>query len=105
MMQVLTHCPAETSGAAIASAPGCGRRSLAIAKMLLFDVCERMFARRSEVIAERMREALRMANDRESLLAAAGDMLAEIEVNAGPECAKSIGDRIAMSLPPPEAMR
>ncbi len=77
-----------------------GKRSLATTRMFLFDMCERMFARRDPLLAERFREALRNAKDRESMLAASREMLAEIEAVAGPERADSISERIAMLLPP-----
>lgn len=77
-----------------------GKRSLATTRMFLFDICERMFARRDPALAERFREALRAAKDRESMLAASRDMLAEIEASAGHERADSISERIAMLLPP-----
>jgi hypothetical protein len=56
-----------------------GKRSLATTRMFLFDICERMFARRDPVMAERFREALRNAKDRETMLAASREMLEEIE--------------------------
>jgi len=89
--------PAPTPSAAD---PFEGKRSLATTRMFLFDICERMFARRDPVLAEKFREALRGAKDRESMLAAGRDMLAEIEKAAGPERADSISERIAMLLPP-----
>jgi hypothetical protein len=76
-----------------------GRRSLATTRMFLFDICERMFARRDPVMAERFREALRNAKDRETMLAASRDMLEQIEQIAGHERADSISERIAMLLP------
>lgn len=77
-----------------------GRRSLATTRMFLFDLCERMFARRDPALAQRFREALRAAKDRETMLDAGRGMLAEIERIAGPERADSISERIAMLLPP-----
>jgi hypothetical protein len=77
-----------------------GRRSLATTRMFLFDICERMFARRAPELAEQFREALRNARDRESMLAASRDMIDEIEKLAGHERADSISERIAMLLPP-----
>ncbi len=77
-----------------------GKRSLATTRMFLFDICERMFARRDPLMAGMFREALRAAKDRDSMLAAGRDMLAEIEKAAGPERADSISERIAMLLPP-----
>jgi hypothetical protein len=76
-----------------------GKRSLATTRMFLFDICERMFARRNPEMAERFREALRNAKDREAMLAASRDMLEEIEKIAGHERADSISERIAMLLP------
>ena len=76
-----------------------GKRSLATTRMFLFDICERMFARRSPEMAERFREALRNAKDREAMLAASREMIEEIEKVAGHERADSISERIAMLLP------
>lgn len=77
-----------------------GKRSLATTRMFLFDICERMFARRDPARAEAFREALRTARDRASMLAAARDMIEAIEQAAGAERADSISERIAMLLPP-----
>lgn len=76
-----------------------GKRSLATTRMFLFDLCERMFARRDPDLAEVLRESLRQAKDRESMLAAGRQMVAEIERIAGAERADSISQRIAMLLP------
>ncbi|WP_411881552.1 hypothetical protein [Polaromonas sp. YR568] len=76
-----------------------GKRSLATTRMFLFDICERMFARRDPAMAERFREALRNAKDRETMLTASREMLEEIEKIAGHERADSISERIAMLLP------
>ena len=77
-----------------------GKRSLATTRMFLFDICERMFVRRDPAQAETFREALRNAKDRETMLAAARDMIAAVEAIAGHERADSIAERIAMLLPP-----
>jgi hypothetical protein len=79
-----------------------GKRSLATTRMFLFDICERMFARRDKLQAEKFREALREATDRESMLTVSREMMAEIERVAGPERADSISERIAMLLPSEE---
>ncbi|MGE0329574.1 MAG: hypothetical protein AB7P37_02650 [Ramlibacter sp.] len=92
--------PAPASAPAGSADPFEGKRSLATTRMFLFDICERMFARRDPVLAGQFREALRNAKDRDSMLAAGRDMLAEIEKAAGPERADSISERIAMLLPP-----
>lgn len=76
-----------------------GKRSLATTRMFLFDLCERMFAKREPAMAESFREALRNARDRASMLEAARAMLDEVENTAGAERADSIRERIAMLLP------
>ena len=76
-----------------------GKRSLATTRMFLFDLCERMFTRRAPQQAETFREALRTARDRETMLAVARDMVAEVEAHAGADRADSIRARIAMLLP------
>lgn len=80
-----------------------GKRSLATTRMFLFDICERLFARRDPALAERLREALRNAKDRDAMLAQSRLMLEEIEKAAGFERADSIAERIAMLLPPETA--
>ena len=95
---VQTLAPAEPAPANSADSFE-GKRSLATTRMFLFDICERMFARRAPLLAEQFREALRNAKDRETMLAVSRDMLAEIEKAAGPERADSISGRIAMLLP------
>ena len=76
-----------------------GKRSMATTRMFLFDICDRLFARRDPVLADRFREALRQAKDRETMLDAARVMIAEIEAVAGHERADSISERIAMLMP------
>jgi hypothetical protein len=76
-----------------------GKRSLATTRMFLFDICERMFARRNPVMAELFREALRNAKDRDTMLAVSRDMIGEIETVAGHERADAISERLAMLLP------
>lgn len=76
-----------------------GKRSLATTRMFLFDICERMFSRRSPEKAELFREALRNAKDREAMLAVSREVIEEIEKIAGHERADSISERLAMLLP------
>ncbi|MBT2325850.1 hypothetical protein J7E62_26315 [Variovorax paradoxus] len=77
-----------------------GKRSLATTRMFLFDLCERMFVRRDPMLAGQFRELLREARERDTMLAAASAMLAEIEKIAGAERATSIRERIGKLLPP-----
>lgn len=92
--------PAAAAPAAPASAdPFVGKRSLATTRMYLFDLCERMFARRDPVLAAKFRDALREARDRETMLAAGREMIEEIEQIAGFDRADAIRERIAMILP------
>ena len=76
-----------------------GKRSMATTRMFLFDICERMFARRAPDLAESFREALRNARDRSSMLDVSYTMLAEVESTAGPERANALRERIALLLP------
>lgn len=76
-----------------------GKRSLATTRMFLFDICERLFARRNPLMAEQFREALRNAKDRQTMLATSRHMLEHIEMLAGHERADAISERIAMILP------
>lgn len=76
-----------------------GKRSLATTRMFLFDMSERIFARRAPEQAKIFREAFRSARDRDSMLAAAREMMEAVEKVAGAERADSIGQSIAMLLP------
>ena len=76
-----------------------GKRSLATTRMFLFDICERLFARRNPLMAEQFREALRNAKDRKTMLATSRLMLEHIEMLAGHERADAISERLAMILP------
>lgn len=76
-----------------------GKRSLATTRMFLFDICERMFSQRHPDLAERFRESLRSARDREAMLITSRDMIEVIGEIAGHERADSISERIAMLLP------
>jgi hypothetical protein len=76
-----------------------GKRSLATTRMFLFDLCERMFARRAPALAASLRDALRSARDRASMLDVCRTMLDEIADTAGAERADAIRERIALLLP------
>jgi hypothetical protein len=91
--------PETTQAIQAAADPFVGKRSLATTRMFLFDICERMFARRDPKMCDLFREALRQAKDRESMMGAAHLILHEIEKVAGPERADSISERLAMLLP------
>ena len=93
--QALLATPADTPSADAFE----GKRSLATTRMFLFDICERMFARRNPAKAQSLREALRQAKDRDAMLAVSRAMIEEIEQVAGPERADSISERLAMLLP------
>lgn len=82
-----------------------GPRSLASARMFLFDLAERMFAPRNRALADRLREALREARDADSMLSVGREMLAEIERSAGAARAEAISERLARVLPEAVAAR
>lgn len=84
---------------AVSADPFDGKPSLATTRMFLFDLCERMFARRDPAMAVVLRDTLREARDRVTMLAVADTMLAEIRHAAGDERADAIQDRIAKLLP------
>ena len=76
-----------------------GPRSLASARMFLFDLSERMFAPRDKAMAQRYRDALREARDVGEMLAVSRAMMADVERLAGSERANGIGQRLARLLP------
>jgi hypothetical protein len=76
-----------------------GARSLASARMFLFDLSERLFAPRDKALAARYREALREAREAQDMLAVGRAMIADVEALAGRERADSIRERLAKMLP------
>lgn len=76
-----------------------GPRSLASARMFLFDLSDRMFAARDRALADRFRQALREARDATSMMTVGQAMLTEVERVAGAERAASISARLAKVLP------
>lgn len=82
-----------------ASPPGESLRSLAGARMYLFDTCERLFARRDPVLAQQFREALRAAKDRTSMLDVGDAMFEEVALAAGADRAASLRERFEELLP------
>jgi hypothetical protein len=67
--------------------------------MYLFDICERLFARRDPDLARRFHGMLRDARDRAGMLDAADALLAEVARQAGSERAQDIRDRMNQFLP------
>jgi hypothetical protein len=76
-----------------------GPRSMASARMFLFDLSERMFAPRDKALAQRYRDALREARDLQGMLAVSRAMIADVERMAGSERADGISERLARLLP------
>lgn len=77
-----------------------GARSLASARMFLFDMSERLFAPRDKAMADRYRAALREARDPRAMLEVSRSLIADVEAIAGSERADSISERLAKLLPP-----
>ena len=76
-----------------------GQRSLATARMYLFDMAERLFARRTPELAEAIRNDLREARDVDAMLEVAHRLLRTIEETAGSERASAISERLTKLLP------
>ncbi|GAB4089664.1 hypothetical protein [Hydrogenophaga soli] len=76
-----------------------GPRSLATARMFLFDIVERLFARRAPEQADTFRQRLREARERDAMLAVARNLLEAVETVAGFERADHIAERLARMLP------
>lgn len=87
--------PAETKP----PPPSASLRSLAGTRMYLFDINERMFARRNADMARNFHEALRNARDRDSMLDVGEALLDEITLLAGAERAASVRERLEQLLP------
>jgi hypothetical protein len=76
-----------------------GKRSLATARLFLFDISERLLARRDPTLNADLRERLRQARDREGMLVVARDLLIHVEAVAGAARADNISERLAALLP------
>jgi hypothetical protein len=76
-----------------------GKRSLATARMFLFDISERLLARRDPALNAELRERLRQAKDREAMPVVARDLLTHVEIVAGASRADNISERLAALLP------
>lgn len=76
-----------------------GSRSLASARMFLFDLSERLFAPRDKALAARYRSALREARDPQTMLTVGRALIADVETLAGAERADGISERLAKLLP------
>lgn len=76
-----------------------GSRSLASARMFLFDLGERLFAPRDRALADRYRAALREARDPQAMLAVGRAFIADVEALAGADRADGISERLAKLLP------
>ncbi len=98
------RAPADAgpTGAANAASHGeqfAGTRSLATARMFLFDLSERLFAPRDKALASQYRDALREARDPQAMLAVGRALIADVEALAGSERADGISERLAKLLP------
>lgn len=91
--------PAPATAAITPAPPSTALKSLAGTRMYLFDICERMFARRHATLAQNFHEALRNARDRDSMLDVGEALLDEITLLAGPERAASVRERMEQLLP------
>lgn len=78
-----------------------GPRSLASARMFLFDLCERMFAARDRDLADQFRLALREARDAAAMAAVSESLLQEVARSAGAERAEAIRLRLLKLVPEP----
>ncbi|CAN7493257.1 hypothetical protein LJR129_003383 [Acidovorax sp. LjRoot129] len=91
--------PTPAAPAAARTEPAEALRSLAGARMYLFDACERLFARRDPVLAQQFREALRAAKDEDSMLDVGEAMFDEVALAAGAERAATLRERFEQLLP------
>lgn len=96
--------PSASAGAGAGDAPAhgeqfTGTRSLATARMFLFDLSERLFAPRDKALASHYSEALREARDPQAMLAVGRALIADVEALAGSERADGISERLAKLLP------
>ena len=97
--QVAPAAPSPAAPSVQRPEAGEALRSLAGARMYLFDTCERLFARRDPIMAQQLREALRNAKDRDSMVDVGEAMFDEVAMAAGAERAASLRERFEQLLP------
>ena len=95
----VTSSPSPSPSSSSSSDTFEGRRSLATVRMFLFDIVERMFVRKMPELANSLRDQLRGAKDRESMLVIAREIITNVEEIAGPDRADGLSERLAMMLP------
>jgi hypothetical protein len=102
-----TACTAAATETAIEVSVAADRfesgRSQATARMYLFDMSERLFARRNPTLAAHLRTELRLAKDPQSMRQVAQTLLEHIEADAGIERAQQVSRRLDLLLPEPLA--
>ena len=67
--------------------------------MYLFDICERLYARRDPRRAQQLRDALRTARDLESMLGVGASLFDELAEAAGADRAHSLRAQFQRLLP------
>jgi hypothetical protein len=72
--------------------------------MYLFDLCERLIARRDPDLARFYHATLREARDHHSMLEVGAALIAEVAKVAGPERAHGIRERLEQLQPPERAL-
>ncbi len=76
-----------------------GPRTIASARMFLFDISERLFAPREKALAKKFRDALREARDVSAMLEVSREILLSVEALAGSARSNAIRERLARLLP------
>lgn len=94
-----TEVAAPTPAVPVAADRFEGKKSLAAARMYLFDMTDRLYARKLPDLAESIRQELREARDVDAMLTAASRLLHTVETMAGSERAEAISERLSKLLP------
>lgn len=73
--------------------------TLAGTRMYLFDMVERLFANRQQLLADRLRQALREARDEQALRSVCDSMLNAVAQHAGAERATQLSQQLVHLVP------
>ena len=91
--------PAPATVPPTPASPAPAAMTLAGTRMYLFDMVERLFANRQQLLADRLRQALREARDAQALRSVCDTMLNAVAQHAGAERATQLSQQLVHLVP------
>lgn len=98
-MDAVTPGPSPATVTQPPAPPAPAAMTLAGTRMYLFDMVERLFANRQQLLADRLRQALREARDAQALRSVCDSMLNAVAQHAGAERATQLSLQLVHLVP------